>query len=355
MKNLNVLIVSDGLPGHLNQARGLAHWLGTRFAVETRELEVRLRMRATARRLLPPLVEVAPAMATLRSFYRLPALARAFSFGEREGPPLARGAVPDVIVSAGGNTSFANVLLARHFCVPNVFIGSRRRLAPSAFAAHLTLEPTGEAGNVVTPVAPTPISPETIAESAAEFRAQHDLAVGKFWLMACGGTGAGKSYSADDWATLAHWMNAAAESHGIRWLLSTSRRTGASGEEALATALDAEHLAYAVWWNRRPERILGTLMGAAERLFVTVDSMSMISECIGAQKPVAVVEVGDGTPEPLLAEALDRYSRLGLCRRVSVADPLDAAPEVLATAADLREKSIDQLLECLRLQPSAAS
>ena len=340
MKNLNVLIVSDGLPGHLNQARGLAHWLGTRFAVETRELEVRLRMRATARRLLPPLVEVAPAMVTLRSFYELPALA---------GPP------PDVIVSAGGNTSFANVLLARHFCVPNVFIGSRRRLAPSAFAAHLTLEPTGEAGNVVTPVAPTPISPETIAESAAEFRAQHDLAVGKFWLMACGGTGAGKSYSADDWATLAHWMNAAAESHGIRWLLSTSRRTGASGEEALATTLDAEHLAYAVWWNRRPERILGTLMGAAERLFVTVDSMSMISECIGAQKPVAVVEVGDGAPEPLLAEALDRYSRLGLCRRVSVADPLDAAPEVLATAADLREKSIDQLLECLCLQPSAAS
>ena len=340
MKNLNVLVVSDGLPGHLNQSRGLACWLGTRFAVETRELEVHLRMRAMARRLLPPLVEAAPAMATLRSFYQLPALA---------------GPAPDVIVSAGGNTSFANVLLARHFCVPNVFIGSRRRLAPSAFAANLTLEPTGEAGNVVTPVAPSPISPEAIAQSAAEFRAEQGLADGKFWLMACGGTGAGKTYNARDWTTLAHWMNAAAEAHGVRWLLSTSRRTGAAGEETLAATLDAEHLAYSVWWSRRPERILGTLMGAAERLFVTVDSMSMISECIGAQKPVAVVEVGDGTPEPLLAEALDRYSRLGLCRRVSVADPLDAAPEVLATAADLREKSIDQLLECLRLQPSAAS
>ena len=339
MKSLNVLVVSDGLPGHLNQSRGLAHWLGTRFAVETQELEVRLRMRAMARRILPLVVEVAPAMATLRSFYQLPALA---------------GAAPDVIVSAGGNTSFANVLLARHFCVPNVFIGSRRRLAPGSFAAHLTLEPTGEAGNVVTPVAPSPVSPEAIAQSAAEFRARHGFADGRLWLMACGGTGAGKSYSADDWSTLAHWMNDAAESHGIRWLLSTSRRTGASGEEALAASLKADHLAYAVWWSRNPERILGTLMGAAERLFVTVDSMSMVSECIGAQKPVAVVDVGDGAPEPLLAKALDRYARLGLCRRVSVADSLDAAPETLATADDLREESIDQLLERLRLKPSAA-
>ena len=340
MKSLNVLVVSDGLPGHVNQSRGLAHWLGTRFTVEAQELEVRLRMRAMARRLLPPVVEVAPAMATLRSFYQLPALP---------------GAAPDLIVSAGGNTAFANVLLARHFCVPNVFIGSRRRLAPSAFAAHLTLESTGEPGNVVTPVAPSTISPEAIARSAANFRTQHDLADGKFWLMACGGSGAGKTYNADDWCTLGHWMNAAAESHGIRWLLSTSRRTGASGEEALAKTLNAEHLAYAVWWNRRPERILGTLMGASERLFVTVDSMSMISECIGAQKPVAVVEAGGGTPDPLLADTLDRYARLGLCRRVSVADALGAAPETLATAADLREQSIDQLLERLRLKPSAAN
>lgn len=339
MKNLKVLVVSDGLPGHLNQSRGLVCWLGTRFAVETQELEVRLRMRAMARRLLPPLVEVAPALATLRSFYQVPALT---------------GAAPDVIVSAGGNTSFANALLARHFCVPNVFIGSPRRIAPGAFAANLTLEPTGDAGNVVTPVAPSPVSPEAIAQSATEFRAQHDLADGKFWLMACGGSGAGKSYTADDWTTLAHWMNDAAESHGIRWLLSTSRRTGASGEEALAASLKADHVAYAVWWSRHPERILGTLMGAAERLFVTVDSMSMVSECIGAQKPVAVVDVGHGVPEPLLAQALDRYARLGLCRRVSVVDPLDAPPEALATAADLREKSIDQLLECLRLKPSAA-
>ena len=340
MKNLNVLVVSDGLPGHLNQSRGLVEWLGTRFAVQTEELEVRLRARAMARRVLPPLVETLPAMATLRSFYDLPALT---------------GTAPDVIVSAGGNTSFANVLLARHFCVPNVFIGSRRRLAPNAFAAHLTLEPTGEAGNVVTAVAPSPISPQAIAESAAEFRARHDLADGKFWLMACGGTGAGKTYSADDWTKLAHWMNDAAATHDVRWLLSTSRRTGAAGEEALAAALNPERLAYAVWWQRREERILGTLMGAAERLFVTVDSMSMISECIGAQKPLAVVDAGAGAPVPLLAEALDRCSRLGLCRRISVADRLDAVPDQLASAANLREATIDQLLECLRLQSSAAS
>lgn len=338
MKALNVLIVSDGLPGHLSQSRGLAHWLGTRFAVQTREVEVRLRMRAVARRLLPPMVEIAPAMATLRCFHQVSALAEA---------------APDLVVSAGGNTSFANVLLARHFCVPNIFIGSRRRLPPSAFAANLTLEPTEEPGNVVTPVAPSPVLPGEIARDGAAFRAERGLADENLWLMACGGTGAGKTYRAQHWTQLAQWMNEAAEAHGIRWLLSTSRRTGASGEEALAKALHAERLAYAVWWNRRPERILATLMGAAERLFVTVDSMSMIGECIGAQKPVAVVDAGAGDPEPLLAAALDRHARSGLCRRISVTHELSTLPDPLTTAGELREQAIDELLECLRLDPSA--
>ena len=337
MKKLNVLIVSDGLPGHLSQSRGLAHWLGTRFAVQTQEVEVRLRMRAVARRLLPPMVEVAPAMATLRSFHQLSALS---------------GPAPDLVVSAGGNTSFANVLLARHFCVPNVFIGSRRRLPPSAFAANLTLEATEEPGNVVTPVAPSPVLPDEITRDGAEFRTEHGLGDEKLWLMACGGTGAGKTYRAEDWTQLGQWMNEAAETHSIRWLLSTSRRTGASGEQALATALNAEHLAYAVWWSRRPESILATLMGAAERLFVTVDSMSMIGECIGAQKPLAVVDAGAGEPEPLLAAALDRHSRLGLCRRISTTDALVSLPDPLTTAGELRERAIDELLECLQLQPS---
>lgn len=337
MKQLNILIVSDGLPGHLSQSRGLAHWLGTRFAVQTEEVEVRLRTRAVARRLLPPMVEIAPAMATLRCFYKL--------------SPLA-GTAPDLVVSAGGNTSFANVLLARHFCVPNVFIGSRRRLPPTAFAANLTLEPTEEPGNVATPVAPSPVLPDEIARDGNGFRAEQGLADEKLWLMACGGTGAGKTYRTEDWTQLAHWMNDAAETHGIRWLLSTSRRTGASGEEALATALNADHLAYAVWWNRRPEPILATLMGAAERLFVTVDSMSMIGECISAQKPVAVVEAGAGEPDAQLAAALDRHARLGLCRRISVADTLAALPDPLTTAGELREKAIDELLQCLRLDAS---
>jgi hypothetical protein len=55
-KFLAVCLLSDGLPGHGNQARGLVHWLRSRYDVEVVELEVRLRWRSLARLLSPLLL-----------------------------------------------------------------------------------------------------------------------------------------------------------------------------------------------------------------------------------------------------------------------------------------------------------
>jgi len=51
----------------------------------------------------------------------------------------------DLIVSTGGKTSFANAWLARWKNVPNIFVGSLRRLSPGHFSVVLTLEPTDNA------------------------------------------------------------------------------------------------------------------------------------------------------------------------------------------------------------------
>ena len=46
---LDVLIVSDGIPGHVSQARGLVRWLATRFRTCADEHKVALRARSLAR------------------------------------------------------------------------------------------------------------------------------------------------------------------------------------------------------------------------------------------------------------------------------------------------------------------
>ena len=329
MPGLTVLIVSDGVPGHVSQARGLVHWLATRFAVRAVEHRIALRARPLARLVLPPLLRrESGGLAAYRLFHGGP---------PRPDPPV------DVVVSAGGNTAFANVLLARHLRRPNVFLGSRRRLPGRCFTAHLTLEPTGDSSNIVMAVAPSPTTGTEMTARGRTFIERHGMASERLWLMACGGDGAGKRYRATHWRTLGGWMNDLAARHGVRWLVSTSRRTGPAGEDALRGSLAPANVAYAVWWNRREERILGDLMGAAERLFVTVDSMSMISECIAAAKPLTLVQTGDGSPNQRYQDALAKYQRLGLCSHQRVGAVVDDDLAGPPSLADLVEPQIDEL------------
>lgn len=326
---LAVLIVSDGVPGHVSQARGLVRWLATRFSTHTDEHQVALRARALARLVLPPLLRRdTGGLAAYRLFHGEP---------PRPAPPA------DVVVSAGGNTAFANVLLARHLRRPNVFLGSRRRLPGRCFTAHLTLEPTGDASNIVMTVAPSPSTDAEMAARGRTFAERHAMEGERLWLMACGGDGAGKTYHATHWRKLGCWMNELAARHGVRWLISTSRRTGRAGEEALRASLAPDSVAYAVWWSRREERILGDLMGAAERLFVTVDSMSMISECIAAAKPLILVHTGEGVPNQRYQDALAKYQRLGLCGNHEAGARVDDHLATPPSLAALVEPQIDEL------------
>ena len=323
-RKLGVCIVSDGVPGHVSQSYGLVRWLSARFETRVEEHVVTLQTRALARLVLPVALRAgAGSLAVYRLFHGRP-------------PPLDH---VDVVVSAGGNTSFANVLLARHLGVPNVFLGSRRRLPGRCFSAHLTLEPTHDASNIVLVVAPSPLAAAEMRRRGREFAAAQGLRSERLWLMACGGDGAGKTYAAAHWHALGRWMNDLAAAHGVRWLVSTSRRTGRVGEEALRAALAPSHVAYGVWWSRREERILGDLMGAAERLFVTVDSMSMISECIAAERPLTLVHNGDGEPSARYRAALDKYEALGLCANVAVGAPVP----VSRTAPPLAELLAPQI------------
>ena len=328
---LRILILSDDLPGHVNQSRGLIRWLSTRRPTVATEYIVKLRSRALARWLMRFQLHSTSPRRVFERFHRATTLDQV----ER----------PDVIVSAGGNTSFANVLLSRYFDVPNVFLGSRRRIPADRFSAHITLEPAGAASNIVVQVAPSVVDPTELPGRAAIFRDERKLDTERCWALAIGGDGAGIAYGPEDWRRLGEWMNRTAVDHGIRWLVSTSRRTGGEAETILEATLRPETIAYAVWWNRNPERVLLGMFGCATRLFVTTDSMSMISECIGTERPVTLIRCGNGQHAARYQAALDRYVESGLC----AVTHLDAVPDIGAHAthriAAIHEDQLDQLIE----------
>ena len=96
-------------------------------------------------------------------------------------------------------------------------------------------------------------------------------------------------YAVADWHSLAEAMNRIAERQGIRWLVTTSRRTGGEAEAILHSALAPKHLAYAIWWAEKPEKRVNAFLGAAEFVFATQDSVTMVTECVAAGKPTAVI------------------------------------------------------------------
>ena len=125
MTKLRVLILSDGVPGHVNQARGLVHWLSKRYELVCSEQAVSLRARPAARVLLPYALKVRGIGANVgKAFYRTNGL---------DGTP------PDLIISAGGNTSFLNIALAiKDSLITRIHCSFYQSLLPQAEGCYLS-------------------------------------------------------------------------------------------------------------------------------------------------------------------------------------------------------------------------
>ncbi len=306
-KKMRILLLSDGLPGHLSQSRGLIKWLESRYSVEANEVKIGLRYKPLARLVLPYMTRFRRLAPLVMKFYR---------------------GVPDnlhginLIVSAGGSTSFLNVALAQRWEIPNIFLGSKRRLRSHDFTAHLTLEPTGEPHNIVMMVPPTMIEPQDLERKGEELRRSLGLAPDeKLNMLAIGGNGAGYRYDGQSVQQIAELMMQEHQRTGKRWLLTTSRRTGSELERKLRDTIPPEILADSVWWAESPRKVMGAYMGAADQLFVSADSMSMIAEAIASGKGTNILTPSNGNPSERYLRAIDRFTNYGLAEKVCLAGP----------------------------------
>lgn len=266
-----VWIISEGSPGHTSQSEGLVAALARRIDLESTVIQTRPKLNGFA-----------------RSLVRL-------WMGNRELPdgfikrwlgcqiPASK---PDLIVTSGGKAVFAARSLTTRTGAPLVFIGERKPYPSEWFHTVFTPSPFETGGNdVLLERIPTRISREHVLRAAAAWSGKP---AGRLWTMIVGGASASHRYTAADWTALASAMNALALKHGIRWLISSSRRTGADAEGLLRKTLEPSVVAAAIWWSRKPEKRLLALLGAAERVIVTQDSITMITEAIASGLPVDV-------------------------------------------------------------------
>jgi len=268
-RTLTTLLISDGKPGHYHLSDGVCAALARRRALDITRLDV-ARPRWLPARALSALTNVGE--------YGRRAVPRALGFAAMPIPAC------DLIVSAGGDTLAANVALAKVYGCPNVFYGSLRRYRPADFSLVLTsyAERAHLPRHAMT-LKPSAFDPDTVAA-----RARPVGALPVTGLLVGGDSGTVR-YNAEDWTRLVAFLADGARD-GATWIVSNSRRTPDWVSDALsAVAAQTQGVVAFIDVRATGAGTLGALFAASDRIAVTVDSSSMISEAIWARKPVVAL------------------------------------------------------------------
>lgn len=295
-----IWIVSEGSPGHVSQSVGLVEAIKARVAVQPVQVFGRMTARGWARSLIR--AYMGKGGRALPSWL-LPKVAKI------EIPDDAPA--PDLIVSSGGKSVVAARTWAQNFGVPYVFIGYRSRYPAGWFHTVISHVPGEweERNAIAVELIPTPVTPALIA-------AQGSVEPGT-WCMIIGGATRTHPFTEQDWSALADGMNRLAREAKIKWLLTTSRRTGIATECLLRERLDPLVLKDSIWWSEQPRRELYQFMARSEVLFVTQDSVTMVTEAVSSGKPVIAVlpskiTWGDGDFKLKYFKLLEKKGRIAI-------------------------------------------
>lgn len=275
-----ILIISDGRPGHFRQSEAIALALSRKRSVEIEKIEV-----------IPhpkPFPRIGRSL--LRRRIGSPLLVLRMAYANVTLPKQA----PNLVVSAGGATLPANVALARHYGVPNIFSGSLRNAGATSFAAVLTpyVDLEGQPRHLVLPK-PSSVDPDQMGPvnllSAHEAGALAPLT----GALLVGGPSGCHSFTAEEWGRVTALVMAT-DAGPFRWLVTNSPRTPAEVSDALAKAArTSDRIIEFVDFREAGPGSVDEILGRADFVVCTEDSSSMLVEGICARRPTVALQPKD--------------------------------------------------------------
>lgn len=333
---LRVLLLSDERPGHYHLSEGVVAALERVRPVELHRQTVR------RRKFLP--------MRFLRFFFRTglwstkTLLRRGYGLKARQLPQV------DLVLSAGGETIMANILAARLLKAENIFCGSLRKVAPENFSLVLTsYERFADLARHIVCLKPNKIDPDALGRPAQipHFdRAHPPQRIG----FLVGGNSGLFSYRKEEWERVIDFMTHISREWGVRWLVSTSRRTESwVGDQFAKLALNKNVIEQFIDYRRAGPGTLSDIFAYSDMILCTEDSSTMISEAICARLPVVGIapEKHDFKPEEREYRAFMEHNNW--CRFVLIMGlSEDRFAKALSEITPLQENHLDKLADSLK-------
>jgi mitochondrial fission protein ELM1 len=282
---MKVLFLKDDKPGHYNQTEGLLFYLREIFPnLEVEYIEVEIKSKFS-RKILRFLLN------NFSSFFERKSRLKYLSFFYKNYKLPKNN--PDLIISTGGNVSNINAWFSKAYNCKNILNGALRGLKEELFTYVTTVIDLGYKNQIILDVAPSLITKEKLELAANKFLEEKKLSKEFiYYSLLIGGDGAGYKYDDKFYNDLIDFVKNISMEKNIKWLITTSRRTPEKIEEKLKNSLK-DFCAYFVDYNNNPQKVMLPFLGLSEKIFVTEESSSMISEAILSEKDVITLRGKD--------------------------------------------------------------
>ena len=303
---MRTLILSDGIPGHFNQSRGVASLL--KEDIDLNEEVIKLEPKIKSLR--SPIKLIARYLCNNLTQFKAKIIINLFKSIDSSDAKL--------IIAAGGNTAAYSAALSLLTNIPNIQLGSPRGIHSKKFNAHLTIERYFDVpNNLVLDITPNLYSPELC------MNASNEKALLNSALLLIGGQGIGYSYEETEWNQLIKNIIDFTDVTHSKITIVTSRRTDPSIEALLKSSLSNYFTDDSIWFHAGGANAnLAELFGNAAKILVTEDSAMMISESISSGKKVTTLfPAFIDTPERY-SNHIQKYRDLNLIDSQSIKDQL---------------------------------
>ena len=323
----NILVLSDGRPGHYNQSLAVAEAIKQSEPLSDVTL-MEVKVKKNRKYLLRLLLNCNWGRKWLKEHMTPVKIAWFY-----EGYNYKKS--PDIVVSAGKDTSMLNALLGMMYDAKTLFVGHPKKLDHDLFSAVLTVLDLGFENQILLDVAPTTISlvePEKRSSALLELGLDENA---HYKVLLIGGNGSGYIYDSEDIKNLIEGVNKENEN----WLVTTSRRTDILFEEKMKKMMNAS---YFVDYNKEPQRIMKNFLLVAEIVYVTEESASMVSEAIASGKPVVTLRPTKSNPDTNYQKILEKFEKEKRIVRISI-EEMKSFKVDMENFHLLQQSSLDEL------------
>lgn len=272
-----IWIIDEGSQGHVVQSRGLVRELAKAVPLETFEVEL----------------HTVPTLRFTRSMTKrlLRLVLRKWMFHFLHPQITLPDSVPDLIVSSGPHSLATMEFLTKFYGCPSVFVQGTIDVPRGTVTAIMRpFEGCQRDDYIFIPMLFTEITPEVVdREREAYLSSQAIRPQGTVNTLFIGNSSSKIRFSSADWAGLVRFVNELWESTGSQWLITTSFRTGRELDDFFKRGINPAAILEAVWYFESPRKVTKPFLGLADRVFVTMDSLTMLTEAIASGRPTFAI------------------------------------------------------------------